>query len=164
MALWPTQFCIQWAPRAVSLKVKRPVCEADHSPPCATEVKNAWGYTFTPQYVLTAWCLVKNRDTFTFTFTFIDAYTNIVYTHTQIRIIWELCIFNVKCEALSRANCPYVSPNFFLNRQQTYRCLISDIRDDSQHIWRTNLTQYATFLLGVIPVTSLNGRHQLISA
>jgi hypothetical protein len=41
-------------------------CEADHSPPCSAEVKNAWSYTSTPQYVFMAWCLVKHKDNFTF--------------------------------------------------------------------------------------------------
>jgi hypothetical protein len=27
-----------------------------------------WSYTSTPQYVFMAWCLVKHRDNFTFTF------------------------------------------------------------------------------------------------
>jgi hypothetical protein len=31
--------------------------------------KNAWSYTSTPQYIFMAWCLVKHRDNFTFTFT-----------------------------------------------------------------------------------------------
>jgi hypothetical protein len=43
------------------------VREADHSPPSSAEVKNAWSYTSTPQYAFMAWCLVKNRDNFTFT-------------------------------------------------------------------------------------------------
>jgi hypothetical protein len=30
--------------------------EADHSPPSSAEVKNAWSYTSTPQYVFMAWC------------------------------------------------------------------------------------------------------------
>jgi hypothetical protein len=30
--------------------------------------KNAWSYTSPPQYAFTAWCLVKHRDNFTFTF------------------------------------------------------------------------------------------------
>jgi hypothetical protein len=38
-------------------------------PPASAEV-NAWSYTSTPQYVFMAWCLVKHRDNFTFTFTF----------------------------------------------------------------------------------------------
>jgi hypothetical protein len=42
--------------------------EADHSPPSSAEVKNAWSYPSTPQYVFTAWCLVKHRDNFAFTF------------------------------------------------------------------------------------------------
>jgi len=29
-------------------------------------------YTSTPQYAFVAWCLVKHRDNFTFTFTFIN--------------------------------------------------------------------------------------------
>jgi hypothetical protein len=29
--------------------------------------ENAWRYTSTPQYVFMAWCLVKHRNTFTFT-------------------------------------------------------------------------------------------------
>jgi hypothetical protein len=32
--------------------------------------KDEWSYTSTPPYVFMAWCLVKRRDKFTFTFTF----------------------------------------------------------------------------------------------
>jgi hypothetical protein len=32
------------------------------------EVKNAWRYTSTPQYVFMAWCLVEYRDNFTLIF------------------------------------------------------------------------------------------------
>jgi hypothetical protein len=35
----PTQPPIQWVPGALSLGVKRPGCEADHSPPSTAEVK-----------------------------------------------------------------------------------------------------------------------------
>jgi hypothetical protein len=44
--------------------------EADHSPSSSAEVKNAWSYISAPQYAFTAWCSVKHRDNFTFTFTF----------------------------------------------------------------------------------------------
>jgi len=47
----------------------RPGREADHLPASSTEEKNAWSYTSTPQYTFMAWCLVKHRDNFTFTFT-----------------------------------------------------------------------------------------------
>jgi hypothetical protein len=50
-----------WVPGALSLGVKRPEREADHSPPSSAEVKNAGSYTSTPQYVFMAWCLVKYR-------------------------------------------------------------------------------------------------------
>jgi hypothetical protein len=65
--LGPTQPPIQWVPGALSLRLKRPGREADHSPPSSAEVKNVWSYTSTPQYVFIAWCLVKHRDNFTFT-------------------------------------------------------------------------------------------------
>jgi hypothetical protein len=48
-ALGTTQPPIQWVPRALSVGVKRPGREADHSPPSSAEVKNAWSYTCTPQ-------------------------------------------------------------------------------------------------------------------
>jgi hypothetical protein len=40
-----------------------------YSPQYNAEIKNTWRYTSTPQYVFMAWCLVKHRDNFTFTFT-----------------------------------------------------------------------------------------------
>jgi hypothetical protein len=61
-ALEPTQPPIQWVREALSLGVKRPGREADHSPPPSAEVKNAWSYTSTPHYAFMAWCLVKHRD------------------------------------------------------------------------------------------------------
>jgi hypothetical protein len=46
--LGPTQPPIQWVPGALSLGVKRPGREVDHSPPSSAEVKNACSYTSTP--------------------------------------------------------------------------------------------------------------------
>jgi hypothetical protein len=46
--LGPTQPPIQWAPGTLSVGVKRPVREADHSPPPSAEVKNACSCTSTP--------------------------------------------------------------------------------------------------------------------
>jgi hypothetical protein len=50
----PTQIFIQRAPRSLASGVKRPGCEADHSPPASAEVKKMWIYTSTPQYVFMA--------------------------------------------------------------------------------------------------------------
>jgi hypothetical protein len=58
-ALGLTKPPIQWVPRTLSLGVKRPGHEADHSPPSSAEVKNACSYTSTHQYIFMAWCLVK---------------------------------------------------------------------------------------------------------
>jgi hypothetical protein len=53
--------------RALSLGVKRPGREADHSPPSSDEVKNVWSYTPVPivrlRSVVLSW---KHRDNFTF--------------------------------------------------------------------------------------------------
>jgi hypothetical protein len=43
-----TQPPIQWVPGALSLGLKRPWREADHSPPSNTEIKNPWSYTSIP--------------------------------------------------------------------------------------------------------------------
>jgi hypothetical protein len=59
MALGPTQPPIQWVPGALSLGVKRPGREADHSPPSSAEVKNAWSYTSTPPICLRGVVLSK---------------------------------------------------------------------------------------------------------
>jgi hypothetical protein len=57
--LGPTKPPIQWVTGALSLGIKQPVREADHSPPSSAEVKNAWSYTSTHQYNFMAWCSVK---------------------------------------------------------------------------------------------------------
>jgi hypothetical protein len=57
--LRPTQPPIQWVPVALSLGVKRPGREADHSFPCTAEVKDAWSYNFTPQCAFIAWRSIK---------------------------------------------------------------------------------------------------------
>jgi hypothetical protein len=55
-ALGPNQPPIQWVPGALSLGIKWPGREADHSPPSSAEVKNSWTYTSTPQYAFMVWC------------------------------------------------------------------------------------------------------------
>jgi hypothetical protein len=69
-ALGPTQPPLQWVPGALSLGVKRPGSEADHSPPSSAEIKNERSYTSTPPTRFTAWCLVRDNFTFNFTFPF----------------------------------------------------------------------------------------------
>jgi hypothetical protein len=59
-ALGLTQPPIQWVPGGLSLRVKRPGRETDHSPPSSAEVKNAWSYTSTPIRLIVR-CLVKHR-------------------------------------------------------------------------------------------------------
>jgi hypothetical protein len=56
--LGPTQPPIQWVSEALSLGVKRPEREYDHSLPSSAEV-NAWSYISTPQYAFMAF-----RDNF----------------------------------------------------------------------------------------------------
>jgi len=47
-AVEPTQPPIQQVSGALSLGLKQPRYEADHSPPSEAEVKNAWSSTSTP--------------------------------------------------------------------------------------------------------------------
>jgi hypothetical protein len=56
-ALGPTHLPIQWVTEDLSVGVKRPRREADHSPPARS--KNAWSYTSSSQYAFMAWCSVK---------------------------------------------------------------------------------------------------------
>jgi hypothetical protein len=55
-ALGPTQPHIQWVPGALSLGVRQPGREADHSPPSSAEVKMRGAIPPLPQYAFTAWC------------------------------------------------------------------------------------------------------------
>jgi hypothetical protein len=67
-ALRPTQPPIQWVPAALSLGVKRPGREADHSPPCSAEVKE-WVELYLHSPSTPSWrgVQLKHRDNFTFT-------------------------------------------------------------------------------------------------
>jgi len=53
-----TQPLIQWVLGVLSLGVKQPGHEADHSPPSRVEIKNACSYTSITLYVSKTWCLV----------------------------------------------------------------------------------------------------------
>jgi hypothetical protein len=70
-ALWPTELPIQWVPGALSLGIKRPKHEADHSSPSSAEVRNAGSYTSTPAIYLHGLVLSENtRKVLSFTFFF----------------------------------------------------------------------------------------------
>jgi hypothetical protein len=48
--------------------------------PSSAEVKNAWSYTSTPQYVSMAWCLVKHRDNSTYLPTLLYCCSQLIVT------------------------------------------------------------------------------------
>jgi hypothetical protein len=65
--LGPTQTPIQWVPRALSLKVKRPGPEADHSPPSIAMVKECVElYLHSLDTPSGGGAQLKHRDNFTF--------------------------------------------------------------------------------------------------
>jgi hypothetical protein len=70
-ALVPTEPPIQWVRGTLSLAVKRPGREADHSPPSSAEVENVWSYTSTPPIRLKGVVLsyIEAQGQLTFTFT-----------------------------------------------------------------------------------------------
>jgi hypothetical protein len=55
-ALGQTQHSMQGVPGALSLGIKRPGREADHSPPTSAEVEEWVEYTSIHQYAFMAWC------------------------------------------------------------------------------------------------------------
>jgi hypothetical protein len=57
--IWISPNLLSSGYQSSSLGLKRPVCEADHSPPSSAEVKNAWSYTSTPQH---AFCCYKVKS------------------------------------------------------------------------------------------------------
>jgi hypothetical protein len=71
-ALVPTQPPIQWVPRAISLGLKQPWREADHSRPSSAEVKEGVKiYHHSPiRFHGLVLSLKKHRDNFNFTFIF----------------------------------------------------------------------------------------------
>jgi hypothetical protein len=79
-ALVPTQPPIQWVPGSLSLGLKRPGREADHSPPSSAEVKE-WVelYLHSPDTPSWRGAQLKHRDNFTFTFTFTFTFCPRIY-------------------------------------------------------------------------------------
>jgi hypothetical protein len=70
-ALGPIKPPIHWVPGALSVGVKRPGREGDHSPPSSTEVKNVWSYTSSPPVRLhILWLSLKEKHNENFTFCF----------------------------------------------------------------------------------------------
>jgi hypothetical protein len=80
-ALGPTQPAIQWVPDSLSLVVKRPGREANHSPPSSPEIKE-WVELYLHSSNTPSWrgAQLKHRDNFTFTFCFTEI----------IEYIWNL--------------------------------------------------------------------------
>jgi hypothetical protein len=66
-ALRPTQPPIQWVPGALSLGVKQPGHEADHSPPSSAEVRE-WAVLYLHSHNMSLWrgAQLKHRDNFNF--------------------------------------------------------------------------------------------------
>jgi hypothetical protein len=66
-AVGPTQPPIQWVPGALSLGVKWPGREATTHLHLVPRSRMRGAIPPLPHYVFVAWCLVKHRDNFTFT-------------------------------------------------------------------------------------------------
>jgi len=50
------------------LGLQRPGPKSNQSPPSSVTIKNAWRYTSAPSCVFMAWCVIKFKKTFTWTF------------------------------------------------------------------------------------------------
>jgi hypothetical protein len=76
--LRPTKPPIQWVPGALSLAVKWPEHEADHSPPSSAEVKMRGAILPLSHYALMAWSSLKKKQKDNFTFTFMSVVTLLI--------------------------------------------------------------------------------------
>jgi hypothetical protein len=73
-------------------------CEADHSHPSSTEVKNAWICNSTPQYAFKAWCSVKAQGLFYLTFKTQYKYQLLIVTkHLPVTLILTPLPHNGNC-------------------------------------------------------------------
>jgi len=83
--------------RALSPGLKWPGREAEQSPPSSTEVQNSWSLPPLPQYVFMAWCLVKYRDCFIFTYLYLTSFWEpgwlSHYTETRLRAMMGFFLF-----------------------------------------------------------------------
>jgi hypothetical protein len=104
MALGPTHPPIQWLAGALSLGVKLPGREADHSPPSSGEVKE-WVKLHLHSSNTPSWHgarLKKHRDSFTFYLLLVILLKGLVHHHRhhhhhhQVNII-SLCTSNIWC-------------------------------------------------------------------
>jgi hypothetical protein len=50
----------------LSLALKWPGLETDHSSPSSAEIKSAWSFKSTPPYAFKVWCLIKHRGNFNY--------------------------------------------------------------------------------------------------
>jgi len=66
-----TQSPTKWVSGALSLRVKRPGRETDHSPPSSA------------QYAFVAWCLVKHRDNFTLILPYLYSLSLFIYLDAE---------------------------------------------------------------------------------
>jgi hypothetical protein len=91
MALGPSQPPIQWVPGALSLGVKRPGREADHSPPSSAEIKERLElYLHSPSTPSWRGAQLKHRNNFTF-----YLYQMFLTVFTKARhwsLSWDRCI------------------------------------------------------------------------
>jgi hypothetical protein len=100
-ALGPIQPPVQWVPGALSLGVKQPSSETDHSPPSSAEVKNAWSYTSTLTTPSRRGAQLKHRDSFTFSFNLFLIYVClflcffIVSYYLSVNLYWQR--FHINC-------------------------------------------------------------------
>jgi hypothetical protein len=99
-ALGPTQPPIQWVPGGLSLGVKRPGREDDHSHPSSAEVKECVElYFHSPNTPSWRGAQLKHRDNFTFTF-YLHKYCRSNRRLSKISEVLKLTGYTIRCLSL----------------------------------------------------------------
>jgi hypothetical protein len=109
--LGPTQPCIQRVPGALSLGVKRKEREFEYSPPSTAEVKNAWSYNSTPQYVFMRLCLVEAQGQLYLYLTSVDSLRNFVNSWRSCHLLIPLAVPPTQTTAGSRGQASLIMDN-----------------------------------------------------
>jgi hypothetical protein len=130
MALWPTQPPIQWVPGALSLEVKLPGHEVDHSPPSSAAVKEWVELYLHSPILLHGLVLIKKSTGTTLPFTFTPT-PQMIHKHaihitlrwSTFQCLWVIIYFSDSAYSTKPASCVLIHVSWTGNWRTSEMCL-----------------------------------------